>query len=54
MVADKTILNKGTEAPWEFWSKCGIKLDSKNMPDVELLGTVANTDHVIQLALQKA
>jgi len=54
MVGDKTILNKGTEPAWAFWSKCGIKLNASNMPNVELLGTVVNTDHVIQLALQKA
>ncbi len=55
MVADKTILNKGTQAPWAFWSKCGLKFSPKDgYPDVELLGTVANTDHVIQLALQKS
>lgn len=55
MVGDKTILNKGTEPAWALWSDTSMVFDAKvGYPDVELLGTVANTDHVIQLALQKA
>lgn len=53
MVGDKTILNKGTEAPWTLFSPNGMQFDSNlGYPNVELIGTVANTDHVIQLALQ--
>lgn len=53
MVGDKTILNKGTEAPWTLFSPCGLVFDSNvGYPNLELLGTVVNTDHVVQLALQ--
>ena len=53
MVGDKTIQNKGTEPAWAFFNDPALKFDTQTgYPNCELLGTVANTDHVIQLALK--
>lgn len=52
---DKTIPDNGLQESWAIWGNMKeITFDTKvGYPNVELLGTAANTDHIVELALQR-
>lgn len=54
LVGDKITMDMQSHAPWQYWPKMQeIELEHDNMPQVELISPIANTDHAIELLLEK-